>query len=442
MLLNDAQISQFNQLLKQGYTFCVALSGGIDSVVLLDCLAHFKKQQPALKLRAIHINHGLSPNADDWQKFCLTLCQSLGVELVTCRVEVTVKNRQSLEQVARNIRYQTIGQQLADNECLVTAQHQNDQAETFLLRLKRGSGPAGLAAMQPLSRNPYGSLLWRPLLAVSREQVETYAHQRGLVWVNDESNQDDQFDRNFLRNQVLPTIQARWPSFTQCVSRSASLCALETQLATDLAELDASRCVREEHVVLSALAELAQHRQFNLLRYWLSQRTAQMPSYAQLQQVQAILDARADANPKVCLADGDIRRYQDRLYFLTQQQLNFFATPKTGLGDLQNIRLSDGRAVYLQYVSQGAEIVLPDSYKGLSIRYQLPSSTVCKPAGRQRSRALKKLFQEYQIPVWQRPHIPYLFFGEQLVAALGHWVCSDFAPLQASAGYKLTFSLP
>ena len=211
--------------------FLIAFSGGLDSTALLSLLAKLRENRPHFQLRAIHIHHGLSANADHWAQHCTQLCAHLDIPLII--EKVNVDKSKGTEGGAREARYQAIVRHLQPNEMLLTAHHLQDQTETFLLALKRGSGIQGLGAMQPQSA-VYNLPVFRPLLNFTRQQLEDYVRSENLPWVEDESNDDNRYDRNFLRNQVLPLLRNRWAHFDQAVRRSAQHCFEQQQLINEL----------------------------------------------------------------------------------------------------------------------------------------------------------------------------------------------------------------
>lgn len=219
----------------------VAFSGGLDSTVLLHQLVQWREQQPDVTLRAIHIHHGLSSHADSWVTHCEAVCQQWQVPLVVRRVQLQDEGL-GIEAQARQARYAAFAQALHPGEVLVTAQHLDDQCETFLLALKRGSGPAGLSAMGERSSFA-GTQLIRPLLGETRAALEQWAKRYALRWIEDESNQDDVYDRNFLRLRVLPLLQQRWPHFAEATARSAALCAEQERLLDELLAEDLAGCI-------------------------------------------------------------------------------------------------------------------------------------------------------------------------------------------------------
>ncbi|MCU4675727.1 tRNA lysidine(34) synthetase TilS [Catenovulum sp. 2E275] len=463
MLLNKTELDQLKQFASEQRPLVVGLSGGVDSIVLLDCLIK-NAQQLALQinLSAIHIHHGLSKNADHWLAFCRDFCQQRNIAFQFKKVNLNKQNRQSLEALARAERYQAFEQLTLDDSVLITAQHLNDQAETVLLRLKRGSGPAGLGAMarlRKLSELPvFGStldkdeaqlntytdtnkLLWRPLLKQNKAAILAYAKQHHLSWVEDESNLNDDFERNFLRNQVLPLIETRWPEFQKCIARSAELCQQEQDILKevaiqDLALAQSSNPENHAHKLkalnqldLTVLAKLSIARQTNLLRYWLQSFSEPMPSQAVIQQILTNIGTHVEQQPKVSLQLGELWQYKNKLFYFTQAQVNGFATIAQDItlspADLiQNnqtqINLSNGQNCTINWQQLGIQIKAGDTIK---LTFNPSVKLTCRPKYRNCTKTIKQCLQELAVPVWLRPHIPYLWVNGQLKAAIGYWEC-------------------
>ncbi len=412
--------------------FLVAFSGGLDSTVLLHKLMLWRQQLPELKLRAIHIHHGLSPHADAWAEHCEDICARWQIPLSVVRVQV-VNNGDGIEAQARNVRYQAFADALMPGEVLVTAQHLDDQCETFLLALKRGSGPAGLAAM-PESMLFAGTQLIRPLLTQTRDELHQWALHHALSWIEDESNADASFDRNFLRLQVLPVLAARWPHFADAVARSAALCGEQEQLLDELLaeELDAATTA-EGALQLAPLYRLSDARRRALLRRWLAQRGAVMPSRAMLDRLWLeVALAREDASPCLRLGEFEIRRYQSCLWWIRaiesqrDTQLPWVApfeplTLPAGLGELSLLA--------------GGEIRTPNADEAVSIRFQAPG--MLHIVGRSGGRKLKKIWQELGVAPWRRDTTPLLFYGETLMAAAGLFVTQEGAKRAEETGIRL-----
>lgn len=400
--------------------FLLAFSGGLDSTVLLHQLVLWREQQPDIRVRAIHIHHGLSLNADSWVAHCQQVCARLQVPL---QVEyVTLRDEGlGIEGHARQARYQAFREALRPAEVLVTAQHLDDQSETFLLALKRGSGPAGLSAMAEDS--PFAdSRLLRPLLNTPREQLLEHAQRYGLVWIEDESNQDDRYDRNFLRLRVLPLLQQRWPHFSRAVARSASLCAEQEQLLDELLAEELGGLISPEgSLAIAPLMAKSAVRRAALLRRWLAQQEVAMPSREMLARLwQEVALAREDAAPCLHLGTGDVRRYQQQLWWvktlpghsktqLTWQDITSPLALPNGLGQLRLIA--------------GGELRLPREGEAVSIRFNAPGTLHI--VGRNGGRKLKKIWQELGVAPWLRDTTPMLFYGETLIAAAGVFITRE-----------------
>ena len=294
----------------------VAFSGGLDSTVLLHQLVLLREQDPSLTLRAVHVHHGLSAHADDWVAHCRQICQQWQVPLVVHHVTLA-RGGLGVEAHARAARYQAFQDTLNAGEVLVTAQHQDDQCETLLLALKRGSGPTGLSAMAPSSAFA-GSRLLRPLLNETRESLRQWALAHQLSWIEDESNQDDTYDRNFLRLRVIPVLRERWPHFSEAVARSASLCAEQEQLLDEMLAAELASLVAEDgSLAIAPLATMSPPRRAALLRRWLAGQQAPMPAREVPERLwHEVALAREDASPCLRLGEFTVRRFQQRLYWV------------------------------------------------------------------------------------------------------------------------------
>ena len=411
----------------------VAFSGGLDSTVLLHQLVQWRAQQPTLSLRAIHIHHGLSAHADAWVAHCEAVCAQWQVPLVVERVTL-VDAGLGIEAHARQARYQAFADALLPGEVLATAQHLDDQCETFLLALKRGSGPAGLSAMAEISAFA-GTQLIRPLLTQTRAALEQWAKQHQLRWIEDESNQDDAYDRNFLRLQVLPLLQQRWPHFADATARSAALCAEQESLLDELLADELSACTTENGTLaLTPLMAMSRVRRAALLRRWLAAQNAPMPSRDGLDRLwQEVALAREDASPCLRFGDYEVRRYQGQLWWLKSavgQSETILPWPcwqmpltlPAGLGHLQ--------------LQPGGELRMPREDECVSIRFKAPG--MLHIVGRNGGRKLKKIWQELNVPSWRRDTTPLLFYGETLIAAAGVFVTRE-GLAEGESGVKLVW---
>ncbi|ROR05039.1 tRNA lysidine(34) synthetase TilS [Erwinia sp. JUb26] len=411
----------------------LAYSGGLDSTVLLHQLVLLREQWPSLRLRALHVHHGLSPLADGWVAHCRRLCAEWQVPLEVVKVAVDARHG-GIESAARNARYQAIAQHIDPLETLLTAQHRDDQCETLLLALKRGSGPAGLAAMSAVQMrgdNPH----LRPLLDFSRQQLEAWAARYRLSWIEDESNQDPRYDRNFLRLEVLPLLSNRWQHFSAAAARSAALCGEQEQLLDELLAESLDALIADDGSLgFTPLLSMSPVRRAALLRRWIAQQNGTMPSREGLERLwQEVVLSREDATPCLRLGTSEVRRFRDRLWWLTPSepladtQLDW-ASPWLPLplpGELGQLKVDDDGVLLRQ----------PLASERVSVRFQARGTFHI--VGRAGSRPLKKLWQEAAIPPWQRERIPLLFYGEQLIAALGVFVTREGAPSSMETAWRI-----
>jgi tRNA(Ile)-lysidine synthase len=416
----------------------VALSGGLDSLALLHALDKVRTILDA-DIGAVHVNHGLQEDADRWESYCQQLCADLEVPYVSLRVDGKARHGESPEAAARRARYTALADWLPAQHCLLTAQHQDDQAETLLLQLLRGSGVSGLAAMPVLTTLGAGRHL-RPLLAVTREALHRYAIANRLSWIEDPSNSDIGFDRNYLRRRVLPALRERWPAVASSLSRSAAHCADAARLLADLAEQDLQALTGREHTLsLTGLVALPRARQDNVLRHWIKRLAGKMPSAAVLARiVNDVAGSRRDSEPCVRWDRFEIRRYREELFLLHQ------AGPETQPGSLDWIL-----SVPLALPGSGG-VLTATAGTGCGIRAAaVPADCVrvawrqggehCMPAGRRHHHSLKKLFQERGIPPWERSRIPLIYIQDRLAAVAGLWVCEPFQARPAESGYMINW---
>lgn len=396
----------------------VAFSGGLDSTVLLHQLVRWRQMHPQTRLRALHVHHGLSPNADYWAAHCVAICEQWQLGCEVLRVQIDARE-QGIEGAARAARYQALTAAMQPDEWLLTAQHLDDQCETLLLALKRGSGPAGLAAM-PVRLERQGRVLLRPLLNQTRQQLETYAQQHQLRWTEDESNQDTRYDRNFLRQRLLPELQARWPHFAEACARSAALCGEQERLLDELlAEQLAGLTQPDGSLHFPPLLQMSDVRASALLRRWIAQQGAPMVSRAALMRLrQEVMLSRDDAQPCLQFGNAEVRRYRDRLYWLARY---------TSLRDRQ-LCWNDRREPLLLPQQLGtlvadhahSQLRQPEADEQVSVRFH--AQGYFHLVGRAGGREMKKLWQELAIPPWQRERIPLIYYNQTLVCAPGLFV--------------------
>ncbi|WP_072669991.1 tRNA lysidine(34) synthetase TilS [Vibrio injensis] len=401
----------------------LAFSGGVDSRVLLHLLAQYRDQY-AVNVRAVHVHHGLSRNADHWVEQCRTWCHQNHILFDVEYVTLDRNSGESLEKLARDERYRVLAQYVNQQDTLLLGHHADDQLETFLLALKRGSGPKGLSAMAACASFSQGQLL-RPLLTVTRQQIEQFAECHQLLSISDESNADLRYDRNFLRHQVAPILTQRWSSFRQAVQRSAELCAEQETLIEELLAEKLAKMINSDGALsIQGLKECSDAMRRQLIRAWLTQQQRALPSRQHTEMIWSqVALAEAGANPILHLKAYDIRRFNDLLFCVNSvadisewQQKIRLDTPLILPDRLGELTLSLNR--------QG-NIRLPDEPEALQVVFDPTGLSAC-PVGRAGSRKLKKLFQEYAIPSWQRRRMPILLEHNRVVAIADLFVDRDF----------------
>jgi len=436
---------------------CVALSGGIDSTALLAALA---EARPAgrrggtrdVRLRAIHVNHGLHPNASRWSAHCRKLARQLGVPLKVVAVTIARKRGASLEEAARVARYRCFAEQLRDGEALLTAHTQDDQLETVLLQLFRGCGIAGLAAMPGLAPLGPGRLA-RPLLACSRVELEAWVRARGLAWVEDDTNLEERFDRNYLRRQVLPAVRERWPGVAAAVARSARHAAEAQGLLTALAQADLERASDGAALSVKVLKSLSADRRRNVLRLWIVSSGRALPDARRLAEIAGpLIDARPDAHPQVhwggavvpgrgavVMRQAALLAIGDRVPVLTPN------TPDTQVAwdwrDSPRCALPDGGVLELLPARHGP-IDLDALPERLSIAWRRGGERLRVRHGGPH-RALKSLLQEAHVPLSERARLPLVLAQGALIAAADLWIDESVrAPPQARHRGRLLWRKP
>lgn len=402
--------------------FCVGLSGGLDSVVLLHLAATFRKENPC-ELSAVHIHHGLSAHADAWADFVCAYATSLNIVCHVAKVDVSQRAEYGLEGAARLARYAVFAQQACD--VLLLAHHQNDQAETVLLNLLRGSGVSGMAAM-PAQRVLIDNMtLLRPLLDVARADLEEYARAQQLSWVEDESNLDQRLDRNFLRHTILPQLQNKYPASHATLARTAYHLGEAHQLQQEIAIEDARACVLDGVMNLDCLLQLSEVRQRNVMRYWLAQSAVVADTRAFDDLMQMMRSADAESLPLWRWRGQAVRRYKQHLYITPADLL---PGPVTALRwrDASEQFVPEWRGRVCWQKSQGMGISETFLSESLSLRARSGGEKLRLAANRPR-RLLKHLWQEMEVAPWLRDAVPLLYINDELAYVPYVGVADKFA---------------
>jgi tRNA(Ile)-lysidine synthase len=417
------RLSCYDQLL-------VGFSGGLDSTVLLHLL--ISEPDCKKKLVALHIHHGVSTNADNWQQHCADVCGGLGVRFKTH--ELSFDGLSNFEERARVARYLVFSNQLEGNGCLLLAHHQDDQTETLLLNLFRGSGIDGLSAMR--EEGVLGNhKLFRPLLSYRRAELEHYAQHHQLTWIDDESNQDMHFARNFLRHNVIPLLQSKWPGVSSTIARTATHCQ-EARLCLDaLALIDCPDSILSSPILpIHMFLSLDKARSRNILRVWMKKNKVQIPTRVVIERIlDEVINARCDALPEVCFGDGVVRRYKGHLYL--DKQIACLLPQSMPWRDFPN-NLHRGNQVISAkkspqglLIAEGASIDVRSRQGGEMFQW------------RGQTKQLKKLLQEWSVPPWLRYTIPLVYINDQLVAVPGYAISDLFFSKDSDEAWHLMVNI-
>ncbi|MDD5276856.1 MAG: tRNA lysidine(34) synthetase TilS [Methylovulum sp.] len=431
------EIEKFLHGYCQKARFFVAYSGGVDSHVLL----HLCASLPAFKdkITAVYVHHGLQAEAEAWGGHCRSIAEALGVGFVLLRVDALAKSGESPEEAARNARYQALQSVVNEGDVVLLAQHQEDQLETVLLQLFRGSGLKGLSGM-PGSIAFGQGLLLRPLLDVAKSTINDYAKAHGLQWVEDPSNQSSDYDRNLLRNDIVPLLKQRWPALAKTVSRSARHCAQAQGLVSALAHDLFLTVFNDEDgtLAIAPLQALAVAEQQVVIRHWFSRLGLKMPAHAVVNRLFAeVLAAREGSDPVLAGQGYCLRRYRDKLYFLGQLEPETWLDQRWPKGQAslnltcrQTLSYSVSSAGILRTQWESAAIEIRSRRGGEKIR--LP--------GREGCHSLKKLFQEAAIPPWERLTIPLVYLDDKLAAVGDLWISAECYSEKNGACIKLSMA--
>jgi tRNA(Ile)-lysidine synthase len=436
--IQDKIYQSFQDNIKQNSAdleILLGFSGGLDSSVLLHLLADMQTQLH-FKLNAIHVHHGLNPSADDWLNFCKEKCKLLDIEFYDVKVKINEKGSLGIEGEARVLRYKEIRKK--QKGFVALGHHQNDQAETLLLQLLRGSGLKGLAGMPELDEE---RKFWRPMLNIKKELLEKYASENNIEYIEDDSNEDINFDRNFIRKKVFPLIESRYPALIETISRSASNIS-EGHHLNELLALDDSKNVMSDdgsYLFINDLNKLPNLRAVNLIRWWLSFNNLLMPSKKNIKEIfRQVKYIKKDTSLNFKISNNQsIRAFDDKLFIVSMMK-NLSSYNFKWAGE-QEIKLPNKSKLHFVKTKKGGLSLSKLGVKTLYIKGRSGGEKL-KPFPDQPSRSLKYLFQKADIPHWERDQVPLIFANEQLVAVPNLGVQFDYQSNDGEEGYKIKWS--
>lgn len=413
--------------LDQECQVIVAFSGGIDSSVLLDLTL---KMIPLRNLLVIHVNHGLSAKSIEWEKHSKQICEAFGVKFIAEKVNISGHGK-GLEAAARSARYKVFEKHLVKDGVLLQGHHFDDQVETVLYRLLRGSGSKGLTGIPKLRKLAHG-MLFRPLLGMKKIDIQNYAEANGLKWVEDDSNQSSDFDRNYIRNSVLPVITKRWPDYHSRFDTLIRNSRANKQLSMavfkqDLKFLDQKKERGGYSILLKSFAEMDKSRQKNFLLYWADSNGMQSPGHKVIgEAINSLATLSEETGPIVSFRDSEYRRYRDRLFLLDTTFFSDLETLKS-----QTIIWNGESRLDLDPVSH----LNFEKSLGFGVRYPKGIPVIIKfrqggershPQERSHSNTLKKCLQEFGLEPWWRDYVPLIYYGSELVAVADLWIQKDW----------------
>jgi len=404
--------------------YVIAFSGGLDSTVLAHALANLKHHDDysGIPVLAVHIDHGLQAESADWGLRCRDAAAEFEIDFRSLVVNVQMESGKGPEASARDARYSALHAEIGKGDWLLSAHHREDQAETLLLNLIRGRGPAGVAGIGSLRRFGPGWLV-RPLLNVDRADLQQYALDESLLWVDDPSNSNRRFDRNFLRHEVLPGLKSRWPDIAARLQRSAGHAGEASQLLVELAEIDVQALGGDTaRLPIDALSALSAGRQRNVIRYAIRDRGFPTPTALQLERImKEVIRARVDAQPLVNWPGVSVRRYRNGLYLLPQNLAD-----RVECRELEGTELELGSGLGVLRFESGDDLGLSKALLdgGLTIKPRVGGERF-SPYGQTHTRELKKLLQEEGVVPWMRDRLPLVYSGDRLLAVGDLWLAAD-----------------
>ncbi|WP_347987409.1 tRNA lysidine(34) synthetase TilS [Methylomonas sp. AM2-LC] len=415
----------------------IAYSGGIDSHVLLHLLATHLPIKT--KIIAVYVHHGLQLVADDWCRHCQQQCALLDVNFKALYVDAKALAGESPEAAARNARYAVLRPLIQADDVLVLAHHREDQLETLLLQLFRGSGIQGLAAMPPVLQFGLGNML-RPLLNISKQDIHEYANRFKLDWVEDPSNACSDFDRNYLRNEIVPLLKLRWPSLDKTIARTANHCAAALEVLDNWAiqQLPTVFDEKDHTLLINKLHQYSSNQRNCLLRYWFKLMGLKSPSQAVLETItQQVILAKLTSEPQVFVQGNYIRKYRQKLYCIASTYFQIHSEPRVWHKQHQVMQLINGSYLTRITSSQGIDQKLWNSHT-VYIDYRRGGEKLKLP-GRQGSHCLKKLYQEADMPPWERNVRPLIYLDDRLVAVAGLWIAEWAWHQDSNACYSINW---
>jgi tRNA(Ile)-lysidine synthase len=418
----------------------IALSGGADSAGLLMAAAGLGDSLRGLRLRAVHVDHGMQAAAASFREACAALCTALHIPLTVIAVAVEAPPGASLEAAAREARYAAFAAELQPGECLLTAHHAEDQAETLLLQALRGAGVKGLAAM-PRCRALGRGWHLRPLLEVPQAALLAFAARAGGTAVLDPMNQDLRFDRSYLRGQVWPLIETRWPGSAAALTRTARHAAEAQEMLDAAAAFQVGRLRDCDALSVTGLRALKPNERINVLRYWLCESAVEPPSTARLTEaLRQILDAQDDHMPAIPWGEVALRRYRQRIFITAAEQPQLDGLRRWRVADDARVELGPHLGS-LHWTAQVGGLDPKQLPEFLTVRRRGGGETI-RPSAHAKTQTVQHLCQAQGVLPWMRDALPLVFADEDLIAVADLWQETSRCAADGAPGFAIRWENP
>ncbi|XBC40849.1 MAG: tRNA lysidine(34) synthetase TilS [Buchnera aphidicola (Nurudea yanoniella)] len=406
----------------KNFNFLLAYSGGIDSTFLFHKLLKIKKNKPTFNFRAIHINHQLNENSNIWSKHCKQTCKTYNIPIIIKKITLNTK-KTGLEEAARIQRYKAIYDEVLPEEIILTAHNLNDQCETFFLSLKRGSGISGLSGISYKSKLFNKNTIMRPLLNTTRFDIEYWMIKNNIPWIEDTSNYDTSYDRNFLRHTILPLLTKRWTNFTKKCAKSILILKKEKKfLDTTINKILKQNLISNSILNIKIFKIIPSELRHILLRTWIKNNNFVIPSHKAITNIYyEIILSKKDSKAKIKIKNYEIKRYKHNLYISNsipciKQLILMWYYP------FENLKLPNNLGYIIQN-QYGTMLPYPKKSELVNIRFQISGKFVTKKNKKRTS--IKKIWKENNIAPWHRNNIPLLFYNNTFISALGIFTIHD-----------------
>ncbi|BFI91158.1 tRNA lysidine(34) synthetase TilS [Enterobacterales bacterium endosymbiont of Anomoneura mori] len=411
---NNYLINEVIKNIKNGKKYLIAFSGGLDSSALLHILFYLKKKYfKNIKLRAIHINHNLNINSNIWEKKCSLFCKERNIKLIIKNVNITKKS--NLEENARKLRYNIFKKIILKNEILLLAHHLQDQCETFFLALKRGSGPSGLSCM-PLKKKNFFYIL-RPFLNINKKIIKKFVYENKIKYIEDDSNYNIKFDRNYLRLKILPLLEKRWPEFFLSISKSIFICVNQEKIIYNFFKKKIIKIQNKKKALsINYLKKISLFKCFLLIRYWLNQFNINKISLKMIKTIwYEIALSNLNAKPKIKSKIYQINRYSNYIYLLPNMYNIKNIVMNWSLNEPLILPNNIGKLI----ISKTDGYILQAPKKNQKVKIKFFLKGLYYIIGKKYSSNIKKIWKELGIAPWLRNRIPLLFYDDKFISAIG-----------------------